>query len=81
MKKLFAALAFAGLVACGSSSTTTDTQSASQEPTTETCPKEAEPVLEAASGVCPQYAPRCCGILRPGGVCVGNCVARGAECP
>jgi hypothetical protein len=82
MKKLFAAFAFVGLMACGSEAPAPQESPLEAAPT---APAEAPPALdlqfEAAAKVCPIYAPRCCGYLRPDGTCVGNCVARNAECP
>jgi hypothetical protein len=90
MKKLLAAFAFIGLVACGGG----DSASSREAPVEEAPAGEKKPVdldldailgnggtFEAAARKCPTYAPRCCGLLRPDGTCVGNCVARNAECP
>lgn len=70
--KLLSAFVFLGLVACRTEVPT------SQPPPP---PAQSTPQLEATSGVCPVWAPRCCGLLRPGGICIGNCVARTAQCP
>lgn len=75
MTKLFTALSFLIVVACAAQATSSSSTASTSPPAT------AAPVLEAASGVCPVWAPKCCGLLRSGGVCVGNCVAWTAQCP
>jgi len=76
MKKLFAAFAFVGLMACGSEAP------APRESTLEEVPAAALDLeVDASAKACPAYAPRCCGYTRPDGACVGNCVGRYDECP
>jgi hypothetical protein len=88
MKNLFAAFAFVGLMACGSEAPAPREAPIEAAPTAPIAPAEAPPALDlrfeagaTSAKKCPIYAPRCCGILRADGTCVGNCVARNAECP
>lgn len=89
MKKLLVAFAFIGLVACGSEAPAPKESSIEEVPTlSDEAPAPDVDVdgqdgeaFEAAARACPWYAPRCCGVLRSDGTCVGNCVARNAECP